>query len=636
MSRDFERQRQFTRRAVILGLGQAALTTVLLGRLYFLQIAEKEKYEVLSEENRISLRLIIPPRGVIKDRYGIPLAENRRNFRLQLIPEKVGSNNDTLTSLAKFLQLSDGELARIRSDIDKRKAFAPILIHNNLDWEQVAELELNNLDLPGANIEVGQTRHYPFEDVTAHVLGYVAPISETELSKNVYGDDPLVRSPELRVGKKGIEKNYESLLRGSAGSSQLEVNAYGRIIRELETDDGKPGTSLTMTLDIELQKMAMQLMHGQSGSAVVMNADSGEILVLASAPGFDPNKFNNGISVKDWEDLLSNAYTPLLNKAVSGLYAPGSTFKAVTALAALDSGLVDPNYHVYCDGQIDLGNAKFHCWKKGGHGTLDLTGAIRESCDVYFYDVAQKLGIDRIAETARGVGLGAATGIDIPGEKNGLIPDRRWKSQRFKAGWHKGETLVAGIGQGYILTTPLQLATMTAHIVNGGRRITPHLLLGDPNKDDGVDEATDSAKGEGDVADNSKGIKFSKKHLQFVVEAMNQVVNAPNGTAHGARISTPGMEMGGKTGTAQVRRISMAERATGVIKNENLPWKERDHALFIGFAPVDKPKYVAAVVIEHGGGGSAVAAPIARDLLREAQKRDPELAAKAAAIAKPA
>ncbi len=603
MSRDYERQRQFSRRAFLLGAGQCALVATLIGRLYYLQIIERERYTLLSEENRVNLQLIIPPRGLIKDRNGVILAENARNFRLNFIPEKADQNQTTLDYLADILNLTTGEIDRIFNEMEKRKAFAPILIRDNLTWDQMSKLELNSMDLPGAGIVVGQSRYYPFIESTSHVLGYIGPVSEYELDKNIFGNDPILRTPEIRVGKKGVEKNYEMILRGQAGSSQLEVNAYGRIIRELEKVDGKPGENLDLTLDIELQQHAMELMEGQSGSAIVMDANTGEILALASAPGFNPNLFNNGISVKDWESLLNNPRAPLTNKATAGLYAPGSTYKIVTALSALEYGIIEPGHSVYCDGQTSLGSAKFHCWKKGGHGTLNLTGALRESCDVYFYDVAMKLGVDRLAETARKIGLAAPTGIDIPGEKSGLIPDRRWKQTRFKKGWHKGETLIAGIGQGYTLTTPLQLAVMTAHVVNGARRITPHLRqMQNPPQD-------------------AETIKFNKRHLKIIIDAMDQVVNATNGTAHGARITEQGFEMGGKTGTAQVKRISLAERAKGVIKNEDRPWKDRDHALFVGFAPVTAPRYVASVVIEHGGGGSAVAAPIARNLLLMAQKR---------------
>ncbi len=585
-----------------MGASKLALASVLLGRLYYLQVMQGDKYSVLSEENRISLRLIVPPRGLIKDRNGVILAENQRNYRLLLVPEKNENSKETISQLANLLKLGESDLARIHRDMARKRSFMPILIREQLNWDEVSLLELNNPDFPGTEIEVGQARNYPFAEVASHVLGYVAPVSEAELQKQQPNKDPLLQLPEFRVGKKGIEMNYESRLRGQAGSLQLEVNAYGRIIRELDRVDGKPGEELLTSIDIELQKQAMQLLDGQSGSVVLLDAHSGEVLVLASAPGFDPNTFNKGLSVKEWEALLNNPRGPLNNKAISGLYAPGSTFKLVTALAALESGMIDQNHRVYCEGHTELGTARFHCWKRGGHGTLDMVGAMRESCDVYFYDIAQKIGIDRLSEMSEHLGLGRPTGIDLPGEKSGLVPSRAWKRKRFNASWQKGETLIAGIGQGYILMTPLQLAVMTAQIVNGGKIIKPQLTAGQSP------HAIET-------------LRLAKSRRNLMIEAMNQVSNAPNGTAYGARIHEEGFELGGKTGTAQVRRISLAERAGGVIKNEDRPWKERDHALFVGFAPVHDPKYVVSVVVEHGGGGSAVAAPIARDILLAAQQR---------------
>ncbi len=618
MSRDYERQRQFTRRAMVFGAGKAALVLTLLGRLHYLQIIEGDKYKLLSEENRINLRLLIPPRGLIKDRRGVVMAENAQNFRLLLIPEKSGNLGLTLTKLIRILNLSEHDIGRIQAELVKRPKFQPIVVNDALEWEQMAALELHNLDLPGASIEVGQSRYYPFAEITSHALGYVAPVSEKELDSNVFGDDPLLKAPELRVGKKGVEKKYEQELRGLAGSSQLEVNAYGRVIRELATDEGKPGQDITTTLDIEIQAKAMALLEGQSGSAVVMNAHNGEVLTLASAPGFNSNLFNNGISVKAWEELLNNPRVPLTNKALAGLYSPGSTYKIVTALSALEYGLVSPRERIYCDGHTELGSAIFHCWKKGGHGYLDLVGALRESCDVYFYEIASRLGIDRLAETSRKLGLSAPTGIDVPGEKSGLVPDRRWKQQRFKKPWHLGETLIAGIGQGYVLTTPIQLARMTAQVINGNRQVAPFIVRGQQQAAAGA-------------APDLLAPKFKQEHLDLVIEGMRQVTMEPNGTAYAARIRKPGFDMAGKTGTSQVKRISLAERARGITKNENRPWRDRDHALFVGFAPIAQPKYVAAVVVEHGGGGSAVAAPIARDLLLMAQLRDPELANRSAA-----
>lgn len=607
MSRDYERQRQFTRRALILGAGKATLVMGLLGRLHYLQIVEGEKYKLLSEENRINLRLLIPPRGLIKDRYGTILAENKQSFRLMLIPEKTSDVGLTLHKLIRTLNLGEHEVARVIAELGKRRKFQPIIINSNLDWEQMAAVELRNLDLPGAVIDVGQSRHYPYADITSHVLGYTAPVSEKELDNAEFGDDPLLQAPELRVGKKGVEKAYEASLRGQAGSSQLEVNAYGRVIRELAVDEGRPGIDVRTHLDIELQTRAMQLLEGQSGSAVVLNAHNGEVLALASAPGFNGNLFHNGISVKNWEELLHNPRAPLTNKALAGLYAPGSTYKIVTAMSALDYAVTNPNERVFCDGHRELGRAIFHCWKKGGHGSLDLVGAMRESCDVYFYEMASRLGIDRLAETARKFGFGQPTGIDIPGEKSGIVPDRSWKQQRFRKPWHLGETLIAGIGQGYVLTTPLQLACMTAQLINGNRPIIPRVSTADSG---------------GEAAATRPTPKFNQRHLDTVISSLNAVTMDPTGTAHAARIIDEALAMGGKTGTSQVKRISLAERARGITKNEDRPWRDRDHALFVGYAPITQPKYVVAVVVEHGGGGSAIAAPMARELLLLAQQRD--------------
>ncbi|MGD9650316.1 MAG: penicillin-binding protein 2, partial [Dongiaceae bacterium] len=465
MSRDYERAKNFSRRAVIVGGVQAGLISLLMGRLFYLQILERNHYAMMAEDNRINLRLLIPPRGHILDRNGVELALNRRNFRCILLPEDMGSARISFEALQKILPLSDTELTRIARELDRRRASMPVLVRDNLTWDDVALIEVNTADLPGVRIEIGQSRHYPFATEAAHVLGYVAAVNQEERS----GEDPLLGLPDFRIGKKGIEKYYDEVMRGVAGASQIEVDAYGRVMRELKREEGKPGQSLQLTLDIELQKKAMELLGNQSGSIVVLNVETGEVLVLASAPAFDPNVFNEGLSFDDWRELSTNPKAPLANKAISGLYAPGSTFKVVTALAGLESGIINADHHVYCSGYTELGSSRFHCWKRPGHGTLDLVGGIRESCDVYFYDVAQKIGIDRIAAMAHRLGLGAETGIDLPGEKEGLIPSRAWKLRRFRQNWQKGETLIAGIGQGYILATPLQLAVLTARLVNEGK-----------------------------------------------------------------------------------------------------------------------------------------------------------------------
>jgi penicillin-binding protein 2 len=479
-----------------------------------------------------------------------------------------------------------------------RRAFVPVKVRENLTWDEVSRIEVNTPDLPGVAIEVGQTRNYPQGEIAAHALGYVAAVSEAELS-----GDPLLELPGFRIGKDGIERKYEDKLRGSAGSSQVEVNAVGRVIRELARKEPEPGAELALTIDAELQRFLFQRLSQEiAGSAVVMDAQNGDVLALVSTPSFDPNKFAAGLTAADWQGWVNNPLKPLTNKAIAGQYAPGSTFKMLVALAALQEGL-DPNHRVFCSGQTSLGTAKFHCWKKGGHGPLDMIGGLKHSCDVYFYDLARRAGIDRIAEVARVFGLGKPVGIDLPRERGGLMPDRNWRLANFGEPWQPGETLVAGIGQGFTLTTPLQLAVMTARIANGKYAVRPRLVR--PEEPEGWPE-----------------LGIPDDQMRIVQDGMNRVTNEVGGTAYGARIQEPGMAMAGKTGTAQVRRITLAERLKGVKKNEDLPWEQRDHALFVGFAPVGAPRYAVAVVVEHGGGGSKVAAPIARDALIEAQRRN--------------
>ncbi|KZD09299.1 penicillin-binding protein 2 [Oceanibaculum pacificum] len=610
--RDQERQRVFTRRALLLGGAQLGMVGALLGRLYYLQVVEADRYTVLAEDNRINIRLLPPPRGEIVDRFGVPLAINEKNYRVVVVREQARDVPATLERLGRLIDLPEREMRRVLREMKRKRAFVPITVRENLTWEDVSRVEVNAPDLPGVAIEVGLSRFYPYGETLAHVLGYVAAVSESELT-----GDPLLELPDFRIGKNGVERVYDEYLRGKAGTSQVEVNALGRVIRELSRDEGTPGRRIEITIDTELQRFAMERLGAESAAAVILDVHNGDVLALASTPGFDPNAFNRGLTPKEWEELISNERGPLNNKAISGQYAPGSTFKMVVALAALEAGVITPKQRVFCPGHMELGDTRFHCWKKGGHGHMDMHDGLKHSCDVYFYEIAKRLGIDRVAAMAERLGLGKVLGFDLPGERGGIIPSRAWKQGRMGKSWHQGETLIAGIGQGYVLTTPLQLAVMTARLVNGGIAVNPHLIRRQPGDGLGVPGANLVPE----LGFPSMGI--SAEHLRIVREGMSAVMNEPGGTAYRARIAEAGMEMGGKTGTAQVRRISMAERLAGVKKNEDLPWKYRDHALFVGYAPVDQPRYCCAIIVEHGGGGSAVAAPIARDLLIETQKRDP-------------
>jgi penicillin-binding protein 2 len=605
MNRDVERQKLFTRRTALLAGGKAVLLSALVGRLYYLQVLESENYRTLAEDNRINLRLLAPPRGRIVDRLGRPLAVNRQNYRVVVVAEQANDVEATLDALGRIIEISDGERRRVLRDVGRKRKFVPVPVRGNLDWESVAQIEVNAPDLPGIAIDEGQSRHYLHGEDFAHVLGYVAPVSEDEIN-----GDPLLELPGFRIGKAGIEKVYDLSLRGNGGSSEVEVNAVGRVIRELNRKEGEPGTDITLTIDMDLQRLATQRLEGESGSAVVLDVRTGDVLALVSTPGFDPNAFNRGLSNEEWHALISNPKAPLANKAIAGQYAPGSTFKVAVALAGLEKGAINPNTTVKCWGRTRLGNAYFHCWKRGGHGPVQLHDALTQSCDVYFYEVAKRVGVDRISAMARRLGLGQTLGLDLPGERPGLLPTRDWKLATIGVPWQMGETLISGIGQGYVLATPLQLAVMTARVANGGRAVTPRIARRAPPPEGAEPEQPPDDLG------------LVPGHLQLVREGMVDVVNGRRGTARGAAIKEPGMEMAGKSGTSQVRRISKAEREAGVFKNEDLPWKRRDHALFVAYAPIDAPRYAVAVVIEHGGGGSAAAAPVARDILVMAQKLD--------------
>jgi penicillin-binding protein 2 len=609
---DSSRYKKFSRRAMILGGGQIALFSLLAGRMYQLQVLESSRYKMLADENRISMRLLPPPRGRILDRFGVPLATNKENYRVVLIAERTRDVKQTLDTLGRLISISDHEYRRVLREIKKRRNFVPVTVQENLNWEKVSRIEVNAPDLPGVVIDVGQSREYPLGSDSAHLLGYVASVSEKD-KKRDRTRDPLLELPGFRIGKSGVEKEQDLRLRGKAGNSQLEVNALGRVIRELSRQEGQPGDDVMLTVDLGIQNLAIEkLRDKKSAAAVVMDVNTGGVIALASVPGYDPDAFNTGLTRKQWRDITRNPLAPLTNKAVSGLYAPGSTFKMIVAMAALEQGVIKPEQKVFCRGHVELGNARFHCWKKHGHGWLDLNGALQQSCDTYFYEISKRVGIDKIAEMGRRFGLGQVTGIDLPNERGGLMPTSAWKKKRLGVAWQKGETLVAGIGQGFVLTTPLQLAVMTSRIASG-RVVEPHLIHGVVSG--GVAKPMESP--------SFPALNIAPEVRQLVMDGMNSVSNSERGTAYRARIKAPGFELAGKTGTAQVKRISKHERDTRVLKNKERPWKDRDHALFVAFAPVEKPRYAIAVVVEHGGGGSAVAAPIARDIMHETLRRDP-------------
>ncbi len=603
MNRDNDKGKILIHRSLIwLGM-QIFLLLVVVIRLYYLQVHQADKYAILADENRISTRLLVPARGIVFDRNKNIVAGNQQNFSAMIVYEQTPDVEQTLATFKKIIPLSAIEEEKIKSNLKKYRKFMPIKIKDGLNWDNVASLMLELHNMPGVFIDDGLNRYYPYEQYMSHVLGYVSLVSEKDLKND---DDPLLSVPSFKVGKSGIEQKFEPELRGQGGNLRLEVNAYGRVMSEIEKKDGVAGKNISLTIDANLQKKAFELMGDEAGAIVVMDIYSGEVLALVSTPSFDSNDYVKGLSQAEFAALLNNEKKPLMNKAISGQYSPGSTFKMIVALAALEEGIITPETKIGCSGKIHYGKDIFHCWKKDGHGEIDLIEAIKHSCDVYFYEVSQQLGIDKIAEMAHEFGLGFATDIELAGEKSGLIPNKSWKLNKMGTSWQGGETIIAGIGQGYVLTTPVQLAVMTSILANGGIKITPTLIK-DKNKNG-----------------FSERVNVSSKNIELMKKAMHDVVNAKGGTAYMSKFVQNGAKMSGKTGTTQVRRITLEEREIGQKDIKDILWKHRNHALFVGFAPHNNPRYAVSVLVEHGGGGSSVAAPLASKLMQEVLKLDDE------------
>jgi penicillin-binding protein 2 len=599
MRQEADRVHSFRRRGVVLGGAQLILFGALGGRLYQLQVQKGPAYELQAEDNRSNQRLLVPPRGRILDRNGRPLAANVPTYRVRIVREQAGDLRVMLERLADILALDPQRIEEVTARAAALPPFLPLVVREDLTWKEVSLIAVNTPDLPGLVLDAGLVREYPEGEVLAHVLGYVGPASEAEQAAD---PDPLLRMPEFRIGKSGIEQACDNLLRGRLGLSRFEVNALGRELRELDRREPEPGADVELTLDLELQRfVTARLSTELAASAVVIDVRSGGVLALASVPSFDPGVFTAGLSQALWRELRTSPRTPLVNKCIQGQYPPGSTFKMITALAALEAGVITPKYEVHCSGVTYVGARAFHCWEdRHGHGRLDLVQALGRSCDVYFYDVARRTGIDAIAAMARRFGLGEKLGINLPGEQPGLIPTTLWKKQKLGTGWHKGETLVCGIGQGFVSATPLQLAVMTARLASGRAVMPTFIRRSDRPPPEPLGLASDS--------------------LEVVLRGMREVVHGWRGTARQVALDLSGVEMGGKTGTSQVRRMTATERALGAEHRKRLevPWLERDHALFVCFAPYREPAYAISVVVEHGQGGAKVAGPIARDIMRKA------------------
>lgn len=591
MRTEADREQSFSRRAFLLGGGMAVAGVALAGRMTYLSVFEGEAFREASEANRVQLRLIPPRRGWIVDRAGKPLALNRPDYRLELIPEQIADLDAVLAATARIIAIPFEEELRIRADIAIQPAYMPVEVARDLDWQAFAALSLHAADLPGLQPVRAFSRLYPGGEHFAHLVGYVGAPSAEQYRRD---KDPLLIFPGFRIGKDGMERAAEPKLRGRAGANQVEVTARGKVIRELGTRADVPGQTLHLTIDRDLQDFAARRIGDNSASVIVMDVLTGDVLTMVSMPAYDPNLFSSRVPVDVWKALQESDHHPLVNKSAMGLYPPGSTFKVATSLAILEAG-IPATQGCRCNGSYRLGNNTWHCWSRRGHGNVDLRAALPKSCDVYYYTLGREVGVEAIAAMARKLGLGQKYELPLSGQAAGLVPDTAWKQRRYKKPWGVGETLNTAIGQGYLIANPLQLAVMTARVASG-RMVVPRLIAEGP-------------------APQFASLGIPDEHLAIVHQGMVDVVNSVMGTAHQARSVIPGVTIAGKTGSAQVKRISMADRRAGRVSSDRLPWLYRDHALFVSFAPADAPRYAVSVIVEHGSHGGTAAAPIARDVL---------------------
>ena len=590
-----------TRRGLLVGGLQLGFCGLLAWRMHHLQVEKADSFRLIADENRINVRLIPTQRGEIYDRNGVKLAGNEASYRITMVAEDAGDINLILKRLSKIIKLSPEDINRSKAELDRSAKFLPVTIVDRLERDDIAKIAVNAPMLPGINPEIGFSRTYPLGEIFAHVVGYVGPVSSRDLELRE-DPDPLLRIPRFQIGKVGIERELETTLRGKAGIKRVEVNALGRVMREIERKEGSKGANLKLTLDTNLQAYVRARLGTESASVVVLDCKSGEILAICSSPAYDPNKFVRGISFNDYGMLRDDNHRPLASKTVQDAYPPGSTFKMVTILAALEAGIIDHREKIRCNGHVEVSSRKFHCWKRDGHGNVDLVKSLRESCDVYYYELAQRVGIEKIAQVARVLGLGKSFNIEMSAVTSGLVPDKLWKQNARSREWVVGDTVNSSIGQGYVLSSPLQLAVMMARIATGNE-ILPKLI----KSINGFEN--DAIPGE---------LSLNKNNLKLIRKALFEVTNDKRGTAYHSRVLDKKSKIIGKSGTSQVRNISTVERTLGVLENKDLPWDQRDHALFVNYAPYDDPKIAVSVVVEHGGSGSTVAAPIARDITLQA------------------
>ncbi len=619
---NIRKSKLINRRMFIASTAKAVVFFGIVSRLFYLQVEQNKKYLTLSDKNRIRENKLPPIRGEFKDYFGKTIAGNLDVYQLQVIPEQVEDFRILITRVKQILNLTDKNVDKIYDLKNKQKPWETIIISDNLTWEEFSKINYYLYDLPGLKPIITVGRNYPFNENYSHVLGYVAYASKEDLSSNKIINERHV--PGLRVGKNGLEKTFETQLIGTNTIQRFEVNAYGKRINQLEVQNGDQGTSLRISIDTEIQNFTSELLAGDAGSISIMDIYTGEIVAMNSSPSFNPNDFLYGIGSKKWKDLNSDPFKPLINKTISGLYSPGSTIKPIVALSALENNIISPDLKVNCKGHknpLELYGSKYHCWKKKGHGYMSLSNAIKQSCDTYFYEVSRLLGVDRLNETARKFGLGDIVLKNFfDNEKKGIVPSTKWKKEAIGQNWYLGETLITGIGQGYIQTTPIQLTLMTAQLANGGNKIYPTII---PDNTKNIEQIKSQMIDNENYTTNHPSLVRNKENVKFVLDAMFRSTNEIYGTSYKSRIEDPKYQFAGKTGTAQVKRITEVERELD-LKPEQIPYEERDHAWFIAFGPYKNPRYALTVFVEHGGSGSAKAAPIAKKLFKKLIDRHEE------------
>ena len=588
------------RRLFIISAAKLIVFFGLSTRLFSLQVKEKNKYLTLSDKNRIREWKLPPVRGEFRDYFGQTIAGNNEVYQLHLIPEQVEDFRYITLRLKNILNLSDKEFQKILKKRKEIKPWETIVVSDNLSWEQFSKVNSFLYELTGVKSVLSISRIYPYKENFTHVIGYVSQANQNDILNNQTIKDKFV--PGLRVGKTGLEKSFENILLGDNDIQRFEVNAYGRRISQLEYQKGTKGKDIRLTIDTEIQKLCNELLKDKAGSICVMDIFTGEIIAMQSSPSFDPNLFLFGINNDDWQLIRNNPMKPLINKSISGNYSPGSTIKPIVALSALENKIINPKFTVFCEGKIEMYGQTYHCWKKKGHGFVNLRNAMKQSCDTYFYEIARRLGVDKLSETAKRFGLGEKCFGDLfSNEKKGLIPNTQWKKNTMGSGWLLGETMITGIGQGYIQTTPMQLCLMTAQLANGGYKIEPKIV---------VDEFNKKVR-----KDSFKKLFDNEKNIKIIHDSMYSSTNEVMGTSYSSRINNPKYRFAGKTGTAQVKRITEEQRELD-LETSQIPYDDRDHALYVAFGPYKNPRYALSIIIEHGGSGSSTAAPMAKKLFK--------------------